>query len=166
MIDILIVEDNAELGMLLSDFLKAEGYSTVHCETGEEAVSYFMENGAKLIILDIMLPHMDGFLVCQKIREQSNTPILIVSAKTEKEDKINGLILGADDYIEKPYDIDIILAKVNGIFKRRYETNSITDGDIKIDILNRLVYKNGVELSMTAKEFDLLLLLWKIKARF
>ena len=165
MIDILIVEDNIELGTLLNDFLKSEGYSTILCERGEEALSYFTENGAKLIILDIMLPNMDGFVVCQDIRKKSNAPILIVSAKTEKEDKMTGLILGADDYIEKPYDIDIILAKIRGIFKRRYETNVLIDGDIKLDILNRRAYKKDMELSMTAKEFDLLLLLMENKGK-
>lgn len=165
MTDILIVEDNTELGMLLSDFLNAAGYSTQLCITGEEAVSYFMTSGAKLIVLDILLPDMDGFAVCQKIREKSNTPILIVSAKTEKEDKINGLTLGADDYIEKPYDIDIILAKISGIFKRRYETKILIDGDIKIDIVNRCVYKNDAEISMTSKEFDLILLLAENKGK-
>lgn len=165
MIDILIVEDNVELGILLSDFLKSEGYSTMLCERGEEALAYFDENGAKLIILDIMLPNMDGFAVCQDIRKKSNAPILIVSAKTEKEDKMTGLILGADDYIEKPYDIDIMLAKIKGIFKRRYETNVLMDGDIKLDILKRRVYKKDIELSMTAKEFDLLLLLMENKGK-
>ena len=165
MIDILIVEDNIELGTLLCDFLKLEGYSIMLCETGEEALSYFTENGAKLIVLDIMLPNMDGFAVCQDIRKKSNVPILIVSAKTEKGDKMTGLILGADDYIEKPYDIDIMLAKIRGIFKRRYETNVLVDGDIKLDIVNRRVYKRDVELSMTAKEFDLLLLLMENKGK-
>ena len=165
MIDILIVEDNIELGTLLSDFLISQGYSTILCERGEEALSYFAEHGAKLIILDIMLPNMDGFAVCQDIRKKSNAPILIVSAKTEKQDKITGLILGADDYIEKPYDIDIILAKIRGIFKRRYETNVLIDGDIKLDILNRRAFKSDRELSMTAKEFDLLLLLMENKGK-
>lgn len=165
MTDILIVEDNIELGTLLCDFLRAEGYSAQLCETGEDAVSYFETQGARLIVLDIILPNMDGFAVCQKIREKSNTPILIVSAKIGKEDKLNGLILGADDYIEKPYDIDIIIAKIKGIFKRRYETNSLTDGNIKVDIVNRRVYKDDIELSMTAKEFDLLLLLMENKGK-
>ncbi len=165
MIDILIVEDNIELGTLLMDFLRSEGYSTRLCETGEEALLCFAESGAKLIVLDIMLPNMDGFAVCQAIRKKSNAPILIVSAKTEKEDKMTGLILGADDYIEKPYDIDIMLAKIRGIFKRRYETNVLVDGDIKLDIVNRRVYKGDVELSMTAKEFDLLLLLMENKGK-
>lgn len=159
MIDILIVEDNRELGSLLCDFLRGENYTVAVAETGEKALELYAQDGARLIVLDIMLPGMDGFAVCRKIREDSNTPILIVSAKTGKEDKLSGLILGADDYIEKPYDIDIMLAKIAGIFKRRYAVDEIICGDIKINKLSRTVCKNDVPIDMTAKEFDLLLLL-------
>ena len=107
----------------------------------------------------------DGFYVLEKIRTESNTPVLIVSAKTEKEDKLNGLNLGADDYIEKPYDIDIMLAKISGIFKRRYALDEITDGNIRINKASRTVYKNERELEMTTKEFELLLLLMENKGR-
>ena len=165
MIDILIVEDNKELSTLLSDFLRAENYIVSVAENGEKALSLYNKYGARLVLLDIMLPGMDGFAVCSKIREQSNTPILIVSAKTEKDDKLNGLILGADDYIEKPYDIDIMLAKISGIFKRRYALDEITDGNIRINKASRAVYKNEKELEMTAKEFELLLLLMENKGR-
>ena len=103
MLDILVVEDNLEMATLLCDFLKAEGYSVQNCTDGESALKTFETEGARLVILDIMLPGLDGFAVCHKIRENANTPIIIVSAKTEKDDKLNGLILGADDYIEKPY---------------------------------------------------------------
>ena len=120
MTDILIVEDNKELADLLCDFLRGENYTVSVAGTGEKALSLYEKYGARLIVLDIMLPGIDGFAVCKKIREDSNTPILIVSAKTDKEDKLSGLVLGADDYIEKPYDIDIMLAKIAGIFKRRY----------------------------------------------
>ena len=96
MIDILIVEDNKELSTLLCDFLRAENYIVSVAENGEKALSLYEKYGARLVLLDIMLPGMDGFAVCSKIREQSNTPILIVSAKTEKDDKLNGLILGAE----------------------------------------------------------------------
>jgi DNA-binding response OmpR family regulator len=116
-------------------------------------------------VLDIMLPDRDGFYVLEKIRTESNTPVLIVSAKTEKEDKLNGLNLGADDYIEKPYDIDIMLAKIGGIFKRRYALDEITDGNIRINKASRTVYKNERELEMTTKEFELLLLLMENKGR-
>lgn len=159
MIDILIVEDSRELGSLLCDFLRGENYTVAVAETGEKALELYAQDGAKLIVLDIMLPGIDGFAVCRKIREDSNTPILIVSAKTGKEDKLSGLILGADDYIEKPYDIDIMLAKIAGIFKRRYAVDEIICGDIKINKLSRTACKNDVPIDMTAKEFDLLLLL-------
>lgn len=159
MIDILVVEDNIELGNLLCDFLYAEGYTVQLCENGESALKYFEQQGAKLIILDIMLPSMDGFAVCSKIRKKNNTPIIIVSAKVNKDDKLNGIILGADDYIEKPYDIDILTAKINGIFKRRYENDIIVIDDIKLDKNRRTAYKSEKKITLTAKEFDLLLLL-------
>ncbi len=165
MVDILIVEDNKELGGLLCDFLRAENYTVSVAESGETALSLYEKYGAKLVVLDIMLPGMDGFAVCRKIREESNTPILIVSAKTEKEDKLNGLVLGADDYIEKPYDIDIMLAKISGIFKRRYAVEYLDDGNLRINKVSRTVYKNDVLLDMTSKEFDLLVLLMENKGK-
>ena len=88
-----------------------------------------------------------------------------MSAKTEKEDKLNGLNLGADDYIEKPYDIDIMLAKIKGIFKRRYSLDEMIDGNIRINKVSRTVYKNEKALEMTTKEFELLLLLMENKGR-
>lgn len=165
MIDVLIVEDNKELAGLLCDFLRGENYTVSAAETGEKALSLYEKYGARLIVLDIMLPGTDGFAVCKKIREESNVPILIVSAKTAKEDQLWGLDLGADDYIEKPYDIDIMLAKINGIFKRRYAADEIIDGDIRVNRVSRTAYKNGVPLEMTAKEFELLLLLAENKGR-
>jgi DNA-binding response OmpR family regulator len=165
MVDILIVEDNPELAGLLCDFLRGENYTVSVAYSGEKALKLYEQYGAKLIVLDVMLPGMDGFAVCRKIREESNTPILIVSAKTGKDDKLNGLILGADDYIEKPYDIDILLAKIRGIFKRRYAQEELRDGDLRLDLVSRVAYKNDVPLTMTAKEFDLLLLLVENKGQ-
>lgn len=165
MIDILIVEDNKELANLLCDFLRAENYVVSIAASGENALSLYEKYGARLIVLDILLPGMDGFSVCKKIRSQGNTPIIIVSAKTEKDDKLNGLLLGADDYIEKPYDIDIMLAKIKGIFKRRYSLDEIKDGNITINKESRTIYKNGSSLEITAKEFELLLLLVEHKGR-
>lgn len=165
MTDILIIEDNKELANLLCDFLRAENYIVSLAENGEKALQLYEQYGARLIVLDIMLPGVDGFAVCRKIRENSNTPIIIVSAKTEKEDKLNGLILGADDYIEKPYDIDIMLAKIKGIFKRRYSMDEITDGNLRLNKINRIVYRNNERLEMTAKEFDLLLLFIENKGK-
>ena len=163
--DILIVEDNEEIGGLLSDFLEAEGYDVYLALTGEEALEVYEQEGAKLVILDIMLPGMDGFAVCSKLRENSNTPIIIVSAKDAKEDKLNGLMLGADDYIEKPYDIDILLAKIAGIFKRRYATDEIVDGNIRLDKVGRRLFVDDSEVTVTSKELDLLLYMMENKGK-
>lgn len=165
MTDILIVEDNKELAGVLCDFLRAENYTVSVAENAEKALALYERYGARLFVLDIMLPDTDGFLVCGRIRAQSNTPILIVSAKTGKDDKLLGLDLGADDYIEKPYDIDILLAKIRGIFKRRYALDELTDGNIRLNRAERNAYKNNAPLEMTAKEFELLALLMENKGR-
>lgn len=119
----------------------------------------FERYGAKLFILDIGLPGMDGFAVCSKIRETSNTHILIASARTSKEDKLRGLNLGADDYIEKPYDIDILIAKINGIFKRKYAVEELSAGGLVLNTVKRSLTVDGRGVSLTEKEFDLLRLL-------
>lgn len=165
MADIIVVEDNEEIGGLLSDFLEAEGYDTYLAVSGEEGLEVYEAEGAKLVILDIMLPGIDGFAVCSKIREKENTPIIIVSAKDSKEDKLNGLMLGADDYIEKPYDIDILIAKVKGIFERRYSTKKIVDGNIRLDKVGRHLYVDGVDVPVRSKELDLLLYMMENKGK-
>ena len=154
--DILIVEDNRELAILLRDFLLKENYTAEIVESGEKALEFFETCGAKLVVLDIMLPGIDGFAVCKKIREKADVPILVVSAKAEKEDKLKGLVLGADDYIEKPYDIDIMLAKIQGIFKRKYFRDEIVSGDITVNRANHIALKNGEPIEMTSKELELL----------
>lgn len=159
MIDILIVEDNPEISALLCDFLRKENYVVSVAPTGEKALALYEAYGARLIILDIMLPGMDGFAVCSKIRESSNTHILIASAKDEKDDKLKGLNLGADDYIEKPYDMDILLAKIRGVFKRKYALEEIVEGDLKLNTVNGTLQVRGIPVDVTEKEFELLKLL-------
>ena len=159
MTDILIVEDNKEISELLADFLKKEGFTVSVASTGEEALTKFGKYGAKIVLLDIMLPGMDGYAVCSEIRTNSNVPIFILSAKTDKNDKLNGIILGADDYIEKPYDIDLLIAKIKGLFARRYSSDELTLGNITINKVDYKVYKDGEEVEMTIKEYELMLLL-------
>ena len=163
MLDILIVEDNKEIGTLLCDFLRKENYMVSVAQSGEKAMDLYEKYGAKLIVLDIMLPGMDGFAVCSKIRESSNTHILIASAKTEKADKLKGLNLGADDYIEKPYDIDILLAKIRGIFKRKYAKEEMVEGALNLNTVQRILYVNEEQKDLTEKEFELLKLLMENK---
>ncbi len=164
MIDILIVEDNAEISALLSDFLRKENYVVSVADTGERAMELYEKYGAKLVLLDIMLPGMDGFAVCAKIRENANTHILIASARTEKTDKLKGLNLGADDYIEKPFDIDILLAKIKGIFKRKYAVEEMVEGNIRLNTVNHSLFVDGAEIDVTIKEFELLKLLMENKS--
>lgn len=163
MLDILIVEDNKEIGSLLCDFLRKENYTVSVAETGEKALSLWEKYGAKLIVLDIMLPGMDGFALCSKIRETSNTHILIASAKVEKSDKLKGLNLGADDYIEKPYDVDILIAKIKGIFKRKYAREEIVEGNLCLNTVQQILYVDGRKIDMAEKEFELLKLLMENK---
>lgn len=135
--DIIIVEDNKEIGTLLCDFLRRENYTVSLADTGEKALSIFEQYGAKLLVLDIGLPGLDGFSVCSRIRETSNTHILIASAKTDKENTLKGLQIGADDYISKPFDVDILIAKINGIFKRKYAREEIICNNLKLNTVTQ-----------------------------
>ncbi len=159
MIDILITEDNKELSTLMSDFLRNAGYTVTVADTGEKALTIFEKYGARMVLLDVMLPGMDGFSVCDRIRKISDTPIFILSAKGGKNDKLNGLIIGADDYLEKPFDIDILLAKIAGVFKRRYSLDEVTSGDLRLNKAEKIAYRNDIPIEMTNKEFELLQLL-------
>ena len=159
MLDILIVEDNREIAILLRDFLQKENYIVSIADTGEKALELYEKYGAKLVILDLMLPGLDGFSVCSKIRESSNTHILIASAKQQKVDKLKGLNLGADDYIEKPFDIDILLAKINGIFNRKYGVEEMVEGNLKLNTVSHTLKLNDELVYVTEKEFELLKLL-------
>lgn len=158
-IDILIIEDDEKIANILRDFLQDRGYVVSTANNGDKALALYEKYGARLVILDIMLPGADGFSILSKIREESNTPVIIASAKNTKEDKLNGIIGGADDYIEKPYDIDILLAKIDGIFKRRLETDELTVGDIRVDKAGKTVFYKENPVEMTIKEYELLLLL-------
>ena len=165
MADIIVVEDDKEIGELLMDFLVAEWYDTYLAASGEEALLVYEDEGAKLLILDIMLPGIDGLAVLSSIREIGNAPVIIVSAKNTKEDKLDGLNLGADDYVEKPYDIDILLAKIKGIFKRRYSMEKLIDDNITVDKTARKIYLDGNEVAVTVKEYELLVYLMKNKGK-
>lgn len=162
MFDILIVEDNTELANITKKFVEIEGFTVYHASSGEEAISFWSKDKAKLVLLDIMLSNIDGFQVCHTLRADSNVPIIILSAKVEKEDKMNGFSLGADDYIEKPIDIDLLLAKIQALMKRNYEwkkeTNLIRSGEIEVNRLGREMFLSGKKIPLNVKEYELMLL--------
>lgn len=161
--DILLVEDNRELAELLQTFLEKDGFTVYPVPTGEEAQAYLKENSVKIMLLDIMLPDMDGFAVCRAVREKGDIPILIMSARAEKDDKLNGFGLGADDYMEKPVDPDLLTAKVRALLQRTYgirsETDYLVSGSLTIDRSARKVYRNNQAVELNVKEYELLLLL-------
>lgn len=160
MVDLLIIEDNVELGTILCEFLARDGYSLYHALSGEEGMEYFEKNGVKLVLLDIMLPGIDGFGMCNLIRSKGDIPIIIMSARVNKEDKIAGLNLGADDYVEKPFELDLLLAKIKALLRRNYDFREknrlLTDGNITVDIDATITYLDGKPIIMTLKEFELL----------
>ena len=160
MIDILIVEDNKELSELMHDFLQADGYSLGLAYSGEKAVEMYRKEKARIILLDLMLPGMDGYTVCDEIRQIGNVPIIILSAKNQKDDKMLAFELGADDYVEKPFDMDILKAKIRAALRRNQEQDESirVDGNIRIDQNAMNVYVNDMLVSMTQKEYQLLLL--------
>ncbi|MEE1304134.1 MAG: response regulator transcription factor [Agathobacter sp.] len=157
--DILIVEDDKNIACLLGEFLRDKGFVVTIANDGDKALALYEKYGARLVVLDIMLPGLDGFSILSRIRNKCNTPVIIVSAKDTKEDKLKGIMGGADDYIEKPYDIDILIAKIEGIFKRRYAMDEMISGDIRIDKEGQVVYYKNSPVEMTVKEYELLCLL-------
>ena len=161
---ILIVEDEVAIAELEKDYLELSGFDVVMQHTGDAGLKAALNEDFNLIILDLMLPNVDGFEICKKVREKKNTPIIMVSAKKEDIDKIRGLGLGADDYMTKPFSPSELVSRVKAHLAR-YErlvgsgvkANEIIEiRGIKIDKTARRVYVNGEEKAFTTKEFDLL----------
>ncbi|MGL5634477.1 MAG: response regulator transcription factor [Sarcina sp.] len=161
--NILIVEDELRIRILLRDYLKKDGFIVIEASDGEEALKSFSETNIDLVILDIMMPKIDGFEVCKTIRSVSNIPIILLTAREEEEDKLLGYELGADDYVTKPFSPKVLVAKVKALLKRT-ETDNINKNlsnfnGLKINKLSHEVLLDGRELSLSPKEYDLLLYL-------
>ena len=159
---ILLVDDEPLILKGLKYTLEQEGYETDSAMDGEEALAKFETGAFDLILLDVMLPKLDGIAVCQRIRERSDIPIIMLTAKGEDMDKILGLEYGADDYMTKPFNILEVKARIKTIFRRTTMMQKgntqrvITVRDMKINLNNRSVEISGREVNLTAKEFDLL----------
>ena len=174
---ILIIDDDKELCALMKKCIEQENMSAMIAYDGIEGLRLIDENKndctLSLVILDVMMPGMDGFQVLKKIRETSNIPVLMLTAKNNEEDKVSGLRLGADDYLTKPFSINELMARVNSII-RRYKTlnhaftednNCIMLKDMTIDKENRTVFVHAVPVELTSTEFDLLIFLASNKGR-
>ncbi len=159
---ILLVDDEPLILKGLRFTLEQEGYEIITAADGEEALKTFFEQPVDLVLLDVMLPKLDGIQVCQRIRETSNVPILMLTAKGEDMDKILGLEYGADDYMTKPFNILEVKARIKTVLRRaaqpaaNEEKKVIRVHDMEVNIVNRSVVLGGKEVRLTAKEFDLL----------
>ena len=163
MTHILIVDDEPNIIELVTLYLERDGFKVVGVGTGKDALTRFESNNPDLIILDLMLPDIDGFEICRQIRAKSNIPILMLTARKEDVDKIVGLELGADDYLTKPFNPRELVARIKAILRRRQgETRpgaSISLGKLSIDIARHEVKNNGVPVPLRTKEFALLVAL-------
>ena len=160
---ILIVDDEELLVKGIRYNLQTEGYEVVTGSNGEEAVQLAADPDVGLIVLDVMMPVMDGMEACRRIREFSDVPIIMLTAKAEDMDKLLGFDQGADDYLTKPFNILELKARIRSLLRRagsrEAETKRITRGGLTVDSSARNVYKNGSAVELTAKEFDLVELL-------
>ncbi len=161
---ILIVEDEKSISDIIKFNLEKEGYETLTAYDGEEGLSMALGDKPDLVLLDVMLPKMDGFAVCKKIRETSLVPVIMVTAKEEEIDKVLGLELGADDYITKPFSMRELMARIKANIRRTDFADLAKDnpsdvqefGNLEIDMNRFEVRKNGTPLELTQREFELL----------
>lgn len=164
---ILLVEDDIEISTMLQNFLITENFEVITALDGESACEKFFSDNFSLVLLDLMIPKMNGIEVMRKIREHNTVPIIIISAKDTDSDKTLGLGLGADDYITKPFSVTEVLARIKANIRRstQYAMNTfmeqpvITQGVLSMNLNDYSVKKNGKEIELTAKEFEILKLL-------
>lgn len=165
MATILIAEDEKEMREILADCMRRGGHACVTAEDGIEAVMALKNHAVDLAILDIMMPHLDGFSVCRIAREMNSVPILFLTAKSDENDKLKGYEYGADDYMTKPFSPKILLAKVNALLRRagNIPQDALQAGALILYPSSRQVTVNGMEAELTHKEFEMLRLFMQNK---
>jgi len=157
---ILIVDDEERIRNLVSIYLRKEKYNILQAENGSEAINIFNKNKVDLIILDVMMPIMDGWDVCKEIRKTSNIPIVMLTAKSEEDDELLGFELGTDHYITKPFVPKLLVAKVKAIIRRTQSTDDVMEENsfdgLSVDNLSHVVTVDNSEINLSPKEFELL----------
>ena len=157
---ILIVEDDLSIQALLHDFIQEAGYSVVLASDGVEALAKYSEQDFDLVLLDIMLPKIDGYGVCEVIRQKSDVPVIMLTALDGEEDQIRGLDLKADDYITKPFSMPVLLRKIAAVLRRSSRQNdaqrTMDYKDLTLDLDRYKVYAGGESIDLTPREFEIL----------
>lgn len=168
MYNILVVDDESRIRSIIRKYAEFEGHTVTEAGDGMEAVHLCRQNAYDLVIMDIMMPELDGFSACREIRKVSQVPIIMLSARGEEYDKINGFSLGIDDYVVKPFSPKELMMRVEAVMKRvgktgvaatPTKTNAVQEfdgGGLKIDFTARIVYIDGEKINMSPKEYDLL----------
>jgi two-component system response regulator MprA len=156
--DILVVDDDRRITSMLSRALRAEGYEVRTANDGGEGLSRVRERQPDLVVLDLLMPGVDGLEVCRRLREESDLPILILTAKDETEDRVQGLDSGADDYLVKPFALDELLARVRALLRRREtrEERVLRFADLALDLTSRIATRGEQGIELTTREFELL----------
>ena len=165
---ILLAEDEVDLNNVVTRYLKKNGYSVDSVLDGEEALDYLEYGEYDLVILDIMMPKVDGFEVIKKLRDKGNhTSVLMLTARDSADDKVKGLDLGADDYIVKPFDFNELLARIRAVVRRKYgnSSNRLVIGDLILDTSEKSVTRAGKQIELTGKEYEVLEYLMQSKNR-
>jgi two-component system, OmpR family, response regulator RegX3 len=167
---VLVVEDEESFSDALSYMLRREGYEVAIAASGPDALATFDRSGADLVLLDLMLPGLSGTEVCRGLRQRSNVPIIIVTARDSEVDKVVGLELGADDYVTKPFSSRELVARIRAVLRRGGEpedliTNALEAGPVRMDVERHTVAVDGGAVSLPLKEFDLLELLLRNAGR-
>ena len=165
MAKILIVEDEKQMADFISLELKHEGYDVDICYDGEQGYEKAIKTNYDIILLDIMLPKINGMEVCRRLRTKKDTPIIMLTAKGDITDKVNGLDIGADDYLTKPFEIEELLARIRVILRRKSQTENqskiIQVADLRLDLEKKQVSRNNKNIELTKKEYELLEYLMK-----
>ncbi|WP_234118884.1 response regulator transcription factor [Clostridium hydrogenum] len=157
---ILVVEDEERMRKLVMTYLKRENYEVLEAGDGIEAIDIFRRENVSLVVLDIMIPLVDGFRVCKSIREHSSVPIILLTAKSEEEDKLLGYDLGADDYVTKPFSPKVLVAKIKVLLKRTNFVEVATENDYDGLVINEVSHEitiDGKEVYLSPKEYELLI---------
>lgn len=164
--NILVVEDEKDISEIVNLYMKKEGFNVFEANDGFKALEIFNTEDIHLVLLDVMMPGIDGFEVLEKIRNISEIPIIMVTAKQEEIDRLNGFEKGADDYVIKPFSVKELVKRVNAILKRVYKENLdivYTHENLKLELNSMKLYKNDEEVIITAAEFSLLMVFFKNK---
>jgi DNA-binding response OmpR family regulator len=161
---VLVVEDELKIREMISRYLSLEGYTVIEAEDGPAALHCFRRSKPDMIILDLMLPRLSGEEVCRAIRQESKTPIIMLTAKTGETDTLIGLELGADDYMSKPFSLRELSARIRAVLRRAAPDSTVAEpvkrrGDLEIDVERHMVLKGGVPVDLTPTEFNLLVAL-------